>query len=135
MLEAFLVPENTTVTANGDGQAVDLSPATSRVFLLTLNITEIVEQEALDVSLWGSPDAASWGDKPLGRFPQKFYRGEHPLLLDLTENSGVKFLRAHWDVNRWGRGALTPSFRFHLTLREVPSDVLAEVTAAARART
>src|SRR5262245_51246306 len=133
MLEKELVPAKTVVTANGDGAPVDISGAGHRVFLLTLNITNIVEQESLDVSVQGSSDGTTF-DKPMARFPQKFYRGEHPLLLDLTSESGVKFLRAHWEVNRWGRGSLTPMFEFQLTLREVPKDLLQEAATAARAR-
>src|SRR5512146_1110271 len=100
MLETFLVPEKTVATAKGDGAAVDLSAAQNRVFLLNLQITDIVEQESLDLGVWGSADGAAWGDKPVASFPQKFYRGEHPLLLDLGDKPEIKFLRAHWDVNR-----------------------------------
>jgi len=104
MLEVFLVPEKTVVTERGDGAAVEVSSAQSRVLLLTLTITDIVEQEALDVSIWGSAEGNAWGQKPLIAFPQKFYRGEHPLLLDLAARPEVKHVRAHWEVNRWGRG-------------------------------
>ena len=44
MLDTCLVPENTTVTAKGDGEAIDISTATQRVFLLTLRVSEFVEQ-------------------------------------------------------------------------------------------
>ena len=50
MIDTFLVPEKTVVSAKGDGAPVDVSGAASRVFLLTLSISNIVEQEALDVS-------------------------------------------------------------------------------------
>jgi hypothetical protein len=127
MLEAFLVPEKTVVTAKGDGAAVDISAAQNRVFLLNLRITDIVEQESLDVSVWGSPDGAAWGEKPLASFPQKFYAGEHPLLLDLGAQPEIKLLRAHWEVNRWGRGTETPRFEFQVSVREVPASMLAEL--------
>ncbi len=129
MVEGFLVPENTTVTAKGDGAAVDISGAQSRVFLLTLKISNVIEQESLDVSVFGSGDGAAWDAKTLISFPQKFYRGEHPLLLDLTQQANVKFLRAHWDVNRWGRGTETPMFEFSVALNEVPANILQEVSA------
>ena len=51
MIDSFLVPEKTVVNAKGDGPAVDVSSAANRVFLLSLNITGIVEQESLDVSI------------------------------------------------------------------------------------
>lgn len=127
MIDAFLVPERTTVTAKGDGAAVEIGGAQNRVFLLTLNITQVIEQESLDVSVFGSADGAAWSAKPVASFPQKFYRGQHPLLLDLTQQPDIKFLRAHWEVNRWGRGVEQPRFEFHLTLKEVPAQVLQEI--------
>src|ERR1700693_516146 len=84
MINAFVVPEKTVVSAKGDGPALDISSATNHVFLLTLDITNIIEQEALDVSIHGSVEGATWDAKALLKFPQKFYRGQHPLLLDLT---------------------------------------------------
>ena len=134
MFDTFLIPENTMITAKGDGAPVDISAAASRVFLLTLNITEIVEQESLDVSVFGSADGAAWGNKPLAAFPQKFYRGQHPLLLDVAVNPEIRFLRAHWEVNRWGRGAETPRFGLSLVVKEVPPEILQETTTAARTR-
>ena len=131
MIEAFLVPENTVATAKGDGAALDLAAASTRVFLLNLAITGIVEQEALDVSVQGSADGTAFDSKPLAGFPQKFYRGETPLLLDLSAKPEVKAIRGHWEVNRWGRGSETPRFEFCVTVREVPHEILA---AASRAR-
>jgi hypothetical protein len=132
MIDTFLVPQKTTVTAKGDGEAVSVSGA-NRVFLLTLNIENIVEQESLDVSIYGSADGATWGAKPVAAFPQKFYRAEHPLLMDLTSQADVKFVRAHWEVARWGRGSETPMFEFNVAIKEVPADILKEATAEAKA--
>jgi len=126
MIDTLLVPEKTTVNAKGDGPAVDISGAQNRVLLLTLSITGIIEQESLDVGVFGSADGSAWGQKPLVTFPQKFYRGEHPLLLDLTKQPEIKFLRAHWEVARWGRGVETPMFEFHVAAKEVPAAVLQE---------
>ena len=133
MIEAVLVAAKTVVTAKGDGSAVDVSGASNRVFLLTLEITRIIEQESLDVSIYGSNDGAAWGAKSLAAFPQKFYCGQSPLLLDLTAHPEVKFVRAHWEVARWGRGTETPIFEFGVTLKEVPADILREAAAEAKA--
>jgi hypothetical protein len=133
MIDGFLVPEKTVVSTKGDGPAVDTSGASNRVFLLSLNITGIVEQESLDVSIFGSADGATWGAKPVTNFPQKFYQAQHPLLLDLTAHPEAKFLRAHWEVSRWGRGSETPMFEFNVTIKEVPSEILKEATAEAKA--
>jgi hypothetical protein len=127
MIDTFLVAQKTVVQANGDGPAVDVSAAAGRIFLLTLEITNIIEQEALDVSVYASVDATTWGTKPIVSFPQKFYRGEHPLMLDLSAQPDTKFVRAHWEVNRWGRGSETPMFEFQLALKEIPAEVLREV--------
>jgi len=132
MIDTFLVPGKTVVSAKGDGAAVDVSSAGTRVFLLNLDITNIIEQESLDVSIYGSADGTAWGPKPLTIFPQKFYRSQHPLLLDLNQHQEVKSVRAHWEVNRWGRGTETPMFEFSVSLKEVPADVLQEATAQAR---
>jgi len=134
MWEAFLVPEKTMVSAKGDGPALDVSGSEGRIFLLTLEITDIIEQESLDVSIFGSADGATWEAKPVAAFPQKFYREEVPLLLNLSARPELKFIRAHWEVNRWGRGTLTPMFEFCVKLREVPQEILAEAAGLMRGR-
>lgn len=133
MIEKSLVSDKTVVQVKGDGSAIDLSGAANRVFLLNLQITDIVEQESLDVTIYGSPDGSTWGPKPITNFPQKFYRGQHPLLLDLTSHPETRFVRAHWEVSRWGRGSETPMFEFGVSIKEVPADVLKEATAEAKA--
>jgi hypothetical protein len=133
--EFLLVPAHTVATVKGDGDAIDISSVSNRDFLVTLSINKIIEQESLDVSVYGSPDGATWGAKSLAAFPQKFYCGESPQLLDLTQYPDVKFVRAHWEVARWGRGAETPMFEFGVTMKEVPAEILKEATAEAGART
>ena len=133
MIDTSLVATKTVVTEKGDGPPLDVSDAANRVFLVTLDIARIVEQESLDVSIYGSPDGEAWGAKSLVAFPQKFYCGESPLLLDLTAHSDVKFIRAHWEVARWGRGTETPMFEFCVTIKEVPANILKEAAAEAKA--
>jgi len=125
--QTTLVSAGTVVSAKGDGQPVDISGAGNRVFLLTLSITKIIEQESLDVSIFGSADGATWEAKSIAAFPQKFYCEESPLLLDLTAHPNVKFVRAHWEVARWGRGTETPMFEFGVRMAEVPAEILREV--------
>lgn len=132
MIDTFLVPEKTEITAKGDSAALALNDASHRVFLLTLKITGVIEQESLDVSIFGSADGTTWPAKPLETFPQKFYRGQHPLLLDLRQQQDIKFLRARWDVNRWGRGEPTPNFELSVSIKEVPPEILNEATEEAR---
>jgi hypothetical protein len=131
--ELILVPSGTVATVKGDGAALDVSGTSNRVFLVTLSITKIIEQESLDVSIFGSADGSTWEPKSLAAFPQKFYCEEAPLLLDLTGRPEVKFVRAHWEVARWGRGTETPMFEFGVTMKEVPAQILQEARAEAKA--
>jgi hypothetical protein len=133
MIDTFLVAEKTIVSAKGDGPAIDLGGASGHVFLLTLEISKIIEQESLEVSVFVSTDGATWSAKAVVTFPQKFYCGQTPLLLDITEHPDTKFVRAHWEVARWGRGVETPMFEFDVRLKEVPADVLKEARAEAKA--
>jgi hypothetical protein len=132
MIDMVLVPAKTVASAKGDGPGVDVSGASNRVFLVTLAITKIIEQESLDLSIFGSADGATWGAKSIAAFRQEFYCGEWPLLLDLRAHADVKFVRAHWEVARWGRGTETPMFEFGATMKEVPAEILKEVMAEAR---
>ena len=133
MIDTSLVATKTVVTCKGDGPAVDVSGVSKPVFLVTLSIAKIIEQESLDVSIFGSADGAAWGAKSIAAFKQEFYCGEYPMLLDLTPHPDVKFIRAHWEVARWGRGTETPMFEFCVTIKEVPADILKEARKEAKA--
>lgn len=132
MVNTFLVPEKTRINAKGESPAIALGDASHRVFLVLLNIASVIEQESLDVGIFGSADGSTWPTKPLQTFPQKFYRGQHPMLLDLQQQPDVKFLRARWDVTRWGRGEPTPLFEFSVSIKEVPPELLNEATVEAK---
>lgn len=119
-LNFSLIPADSKLEANGDGQPVDVMSAESRTFLCRLTISEQIEQESLDVSIWGSPDGQDFGKKPLLKIPQQFYRGTTKMVLDLSLRAEVKFLRAKWELNRWGRVSPTPMFVAQLDLEEVP---------------
>ncbi len=134
MLDAFLVPEKTVITAKGDSEALDVSTAANRVFLVTLTINEVVEQESIEVTMFTSADGTTWEAKPLATVTQKFYPGDYPLLVDLTATPNAKFVRAHWDVNRWGRGPATPRFVGGVRIREVTAEALGEAKAEASTR-
>ncbi len=120
-MELELVRAGTRAESNGDGEKVDVSASSTRTFLCTLTITDQLEQESLDVSIWGSADGQSWGTKPLLKLPQQFYRGATKIILDLTLRGEVKYIRPRWELNRWGRVAPTPMFEFGLRLSEIPA--------------
>jgi hypothetical protein len=117
MLPSFLLPE-TVIREDAEGPAVNLESSQGKLLLLTLGITRIVEQESLDVSIWGSPDQQNWGAKAIYSFPQKFYCGTYQLLVDLTEHPEVRHLRAACKVARWGRGEPKPLFGVYLFAQE-----------------
>jgi hypothetical protein len=119
-LELSIIPPQTKLESNADGQAFDLSATTTRTFLCELTVTDQLEQESLEVSIWGSADGQEFGKKPYLKIPQQFYRGTTKMVLDLSLRPEVRFLRARWELNRWGRVAPTPMFVVGLTLTEIP---------------
>jgi hypothetical protein len=120
-IEIDLIPPSTRVEENGYGPAVDIRASNSRTFFCLLTITDQIEQESVDVSIWGSTDGETWVASPLLKLPQQFYRGETRAVLDLNLAPEVKFIRAGWELNRWGRVAPTPLFVLGLRLVEVPA--------------
>ncbi len=115
-----LIPPDTRLEATGDGVAFGISGSATRTFLCRLTVTEQIEQESLDVSIWGSADGENWPKKPLLKLPQQFYRGTTKMVLDLSLRPEVKFIRARWELNRWGRVAPTAMFVAGMELKEVP---------------
>jgi len=115
-----LIPPSTKLESNGTGQPFDVSASDTRTFLVLLSITEQIEQESLDVAIWGSPDGQDFGRKPLLKIPQQYYCGTTKMVLDISARPEVKFLRAAWELNRWGRVAPTPMFVAALDLTEIP---------------
>lgn len=113
MLPDFLLPEQ-IVRQNGSGPVMDVSEHAGNVLSITLGINRIIEQESLDLAVFGSTDGETWSSKPLVSFPQKFYCGVYSLLLDLSESPDVKFIRCDWKVSRWGRGEPTPLFGLYV---------------------
>src|SRR3989442_11793723 len=70
-----LIPHGTRMEANGHGGSFDISSSATRTFLCRLTITDQIEQESLDVSIWGSPHRQNWGAKPPPKLPQPVFRG------------------------------------------------------------
>ncbi len=115
----YLVPPGTTVEKAGEGPPLDLGGLAGKQLILILRITEIIEQEALRVAIWGSADGHDWGKRALFEFPERFYQGMTPAALDLRQRPEIKFLQARWEVNRWGRGYPVPRFTFAVEVQEL----------------
>ncbi|HLJ24040.1 MAG TPA: hypothetical protein VKT71_08020 [Candidatus Acidoferrales bacterium] len=120
-MELDLIAPGTLLEANGHGAAVDIRSSATRTFFCTMMIREQIEQESVDVAIWGSADGENWGTQPVLKLPQQFYRGETRAVLELTLVPEVNFIRAAWELNRWGRVAPTPMFVLGLHLAEVPA--------------
>lgn len=114
-----LVPPDTVAEKNGEGSPLELGPWAGKPLLIVLRIVEIIEQESLHASVWGSADGKEWGAKALFWFPERFYRGVTPAALDLSQRPEIKFLQARWEMNRFGRGYPIPHFEFSVEIEEL----------------
>jgi hypothetical protein len=115
MVPGFLFPEG-IAREDGCSAETSLGESRGRPLLLTLGITRVLEQESLDVSVWGSADGQAW--QPLAAFPQKSYCGIYSLMLDLSRRREIRYLRAHWRMGRWGGGESKPLAGFYLMAEE-----------------
>jgi hypothetical protein len=120
-MEFDLIPFGTLLEENGEGEKCDVSASSTRTFFCVMIISDQIEQESIDVSIWGSADGENWGAHPILKLPQCFYRGETRAVLELVLVPEIKFIRARWELNRWGRVAPLPMFRVGLRLQEVPA--------------
>lgn len=93
-----LLPE-TIAQQDGVGRVLE-SYSSRPLWLLTLHITRILEQECLELTVSGSPDKEHW--LPLVKFPRKFYCGTYSERLNLAAHPGVRYLRVEWTLSRWG---------------------------------
>ncbi len=125
MLPNFLLPES-IARADGVGAEIDLGPNRGKLLVLTLGINRIIEQESLEVSVWGSSDGETWGVRPLATFPPKFYCGLYSTLLNLSGRPDLRYARVQWKMSRWTRGE-SPMFGFYVYAEESGSRVSAAV--------
>jgi hypothetical protein len=126
MLPTLLLPES-VARADGTGPELDLGSKRGKLLVLTLGITRILEQESLEVSIWGSSDGEKWGVRPVATFPPKFYCGIYSTLLNLSSRSDLKFVRVTWKMSRWSRSEALPMFGFYVYAEESGSRISAAV--------
>lgn len=126
MLPNFLLPES-IAHADGIGPEIDLGSQSNKLLVLTLGVDRIIEQESLEVSVWGSPDGKNWGVRPLATFPPKFYCGIYSTLLNLASRPEIKVARVQWKMSRWTKGESMPMFGFYVYAEESGARVSAAV--------
>src|ERR1700757_3997547 len=122
-MEFDLIRPGTKLTANGEGEAQEISSSATRTFMCWIEITDQIEQESVDVSVYGSEDGQTWGKMPLLKMPQRFYRGDTRQILDLSMKPEIRFLRAKWAPPRGGPVAPHPIFVLVFRLPEFPAFV------------
>jgi len=126
MLRNFLLPES-IARADGIGPEIDLGPKRGKLLVLTLGITRILEQESLEVTVWGSPDGESWSARPLAKYPPKYYCGLYSILLNLGSHAEVRYVRVQWKMSRWSKRDTLPMFGFYVYAEESGSRISAAV--------
>ncbi len=112
MTPIFALPE-TVVRENGHSPEIALEASMGRVLMLTLGITRVLERQTLEVTIQGSREGSTW--QRLAAFPKKSYCGTYSLLMDLTSQIEIRYLRIHWGVNRWDNATQKPVFAFFVS--------------------
>ena len=117
----YLVPR--CVEKNdGIGPVIELDDLRAKLLVVTLGIDDVVEQEDLVISIWGSASGTDWGPRPILLFPQKSYCGTYATILNLTKNPTVRFLRVKWTMSRWTQRNSDLMFGFCVSLEEMHSE-------------
>ncbi len=104
--------------ADGTGPTVDLGLDHGDLFVISMGINHVIENERLTLSIWGSVDGNDWGDKPLVSFPPKAYCGIYSTFLNLAGHPRVRYLRSKWNMVRLGHGEGSPLFGFYASAQE-----------------
>ncbi len=117
----YLVPQ-CQERNDGVGSIIELGDLRGKLLVVTLGINVVVEQEGLEISIWGSAEGSDWGVKPLLMFPQKSYCGVYATILNLTKKPAIRFLRVQWTMSRRAEQSSDLLFGFYVSLEEVHSD-------------
>lgn len=120
MTPVFTLPE-TVVREDGCSPEIALEASAGRVLMLTLGITRVLERETLEVSIQGSRDRSMW--QRVAAFPKKSYCGTYSLLMDLSGQPEMRYLRIQWNVNRWDNAMQKPVFAFSISGEELRARV------------
>ena len=103
--------------SDGSGPVFELSPSEhGKLLVLTLVINAVLEHETFLVSIWGSPDAETWGTTPLVSFPPKSYCGVYSILLNLAARPDIRYIRAQWKMQRWEKTTSDLMFDFYVSI-------------------
>jgi len=112
---------------DGEGPAIELGALRGKLARITVGINDVLEQEGLAVSVWGSPNGIDWGVAPLLSLPRKSYCGDYHAFINLAKHPAARFLRAEWRMSRWGKRESGLMFGFYIAVDEAHSHIAAAV--------
>lgn len=115
MAPGLLMPE-CVVHAAGCGPAFEVGAEYGHHARVVLRVTHTVPHESLAVFVVGSPDGVHWPGRPLAAFRKSCLNGCYEAEVDLT---GIRYLRAEWQVDRWDRSQTQALFGFSLELTKL----------------
>lgn len=120
----MIVPEE-LFRGNGYSPAVALDDLKGKSIQLTLSITRMMEEQTLEVLIWGSADGSHWLDRPIVTLPHRHYCGEYSYTVDLSRHPQVAYLRAEWRLRSWGHTTAYRLISFSLDAAECAEMVMA----------
>jgi hypothetical protein len=112
---------------DGAGPAIDVGSLRGNLLEVRLGINNVLEQERLAVSIWGSASGTEWSDRPLVSFPGKSYCGVYSAFLNLANYPAIRYLRVEWKMSRWANRGSTRMFGFFVSMEESVSRINAAV--------
>lgn len=124
MAQRLYLLQDALVQASGVGPVVELGDTIGREVQLLIDINRVQERESLDLDIWGSPDGAEWGSRPVLRIPRKYHCGTSICRLDLTDSPRVRYLRLEYRLNA-DRGNLRPFAKLSVTAEDAPVSMFA----------
>ena len=122
----YLVPPSIKQN-DGVGPVIELGAMHGKLLVVTLGINNVLEQESLAISIWGSASGTEWGTKPLLSFPRKSYCGLYAAFLNLANYPTIRFLRVEWKLSPLRNQDSRLMFGFYVSLKESHSSVNAAV--------
>lgn len=122
----YLIPERIENT-DGVGPAIDLGELQGKLLVVTLGINDVLEEEGLAISIWGSSSGTGWGPRPLLSMPPKSYCGVYATILNLARHPEVRFLRVQWTMIPRSQRNSGLKFGFYVALEDSLSHINAQV--------
>lgn len=107
-----LFPE-TEVRGAGHGPVIALGTYKGKPLNVTVQVSQISQNQSLDLEILGSADGDSW--LRLAVFPHRFYCGHYQYQLNLQAHPEIAFLRIGYQLKNWApsRGSTVSSFAVH----------------------